>query len=226
MKKYKNNLLFILTVTILVLAGCRNNRSPEEPDHSKAEDIESTKAPVDMSGWKVPVDFPNGELLSGTHHVDIVIKDFGTVSVELDADTAPISVSNFMYLAQSGFYKGLTFHRIIDGFMMQGGAPGMTGQKADSIKGEFSVNGVENSISHVRGTISMARSSEYDSASSQFFIVHQDSLHLDGQYAGFGHVTEGMEYVDAICSNRDIQGDNGSIEPQNQPVIEDVIVID
>ena len=126
--------------------------------------------------------------------------DYGTITVELDADTAPITVTNFVNLANDGFYDGLTFMRVIDGFMIQGGDPekNCTGGSTISIKGEFSENGVENNISHVRGTISMARSNNPDSASSQFFIVHGDSEFLDGSYAAFGTVTDGMDVVDAI----------------------------
>ena len=137
----------------------------------------------------------------GTHHAEITVKDMGVITVELDGDTAPITVQNFIDLANEGFYDGLTFHRIIDGFMIQGGDPSHdgTGGSDETIKGEFSQKGVENNISHRRGVISMARSSEMDSASSQFFIVQADSTYLDGQYAAFGHVTSGMEVVDEIA---------------------------
>lgn len=133
----------------------------------------------------------------GTHHAVITVKDYGVIKLELDGDTAPITVKNFVELAKSGFYDGLTFHRIISGFMIQGGDPDGNGSggSGKEIKGEFSFNGVENNIKHKRGVISMARSKSYDSASSQFFIMHRDAEHLDGQYAAFGHVTEGMEVV-------------------------------
>ena len=139
----------------------------------------------------------------GIHHAEIDIKDYGVISVELDGDTAPITVQNFMDLANSGFYDNLTFHRIISGFMIQGGDPdgNGTGGSDKNIKGEFKSNGVENDISHVRGVISMARSMDNDSASSQFFIMHQDGTYLDGQYAAFGHVTSGIEIVDQICAD-------------------------
>lgn len=164
----------------------------------------------------------------GTHHVEINVKDYGTIKVELDGDTAPITVTNFLKLAEEGFYDGLTFHRIITGFMIQGGDPegNGTGGSDEKIKGEFSQNGVENNISHVRGTISMARSSAMDSASSQFFIVQADSTYLDGQYAGFGTVTEGMEIVDQICADTPVTDSNGTVEAENQPVIESIVVID
>ncbi len=165
---------------------------------------------------------------SGKHHVEINVKDYGTIKVELDGDTAPITVANFLKLAEEGFYDGLTFHRIISGFMIQGGDPlgNGTGGSDETIKGEFSQNGVENGISHVRGTISMARSQAMDSASSQFFIVHQDSTYLDGQYAAFGSVTEGMEIVDRICEDTPVEDGNGTVLAENQPVIESVKVID
>ena len=166
--------------------------------------------------------------LTGIHHAGIDIKDYGSIEVELDADTAPITVTNFVKLAQDGFYDGLTFWRIIDGFMMQGGDPkgNGTGGADETIKGEFSSNGVKNDISHVRGTISMARSSDPDSASSQFFIVQSDSTFLDGDYAAFGHVTEGMDVVDQICKDAKPTDDNGTIKADEQPVIESIRMTD
>lgn len=166
--------------------------------------------------------------LTGIHHAEIEVKDYGTIDVELDADTAPITVTNFVKLAQEGFYDGLTFHRIMDGFMIQGGDPNGdgTGESKENIKGEFSNNGVDNDISHTRGTISMARASDPDSASSQFFIVQADSTFLDGDYAGFGHVTEGMDIVDKICEDAKPTDDNGTIPSDQQPVIEKITITD
>lgn len=166
--------------------------------------------------------------LSGKHHIEIQVKDYGTIKAELDADVAPITVTNFVNLAKEGFYDGLTFHRIISGFMIQGGDPkgDGTGGSEKNIKGEFSENGVENKISHVRGTISMARSQENDSASSQFFIMHEDGTYLDGQYAGFGKVTEGMDIVDKICEVTSVVDSNGTVEKENQPVIETIKIVD
>ena len=168
------------------------------------------------------------EPLTGLHHAEIEVKDYGTIKVELDADTAPISVTNFVKLAQEHFYDGLTFHRIIDGFMIQGGNPEGTGRGGsdETIKGEFSENGVKNDISHERGVISMARSSDPDSASSQFFIVQSDSTYLDGQYAAFGHVTEGMDIVDQICKDAKPTDNNGTISADEQPVMTSVTIID
>ena len=168
------------------------------------------------------------ELLTGKHHVEIEVADYGTIKVELDADAAPISTTNFVNLAKEGFYDGLTFHRIISGFMIQGGDPTGTGMGGSDlqIKGEFSDNGVQNDLSHTRGAIAMARSADMDSASSQFFIVHEDSTQLDGQYAVFGYVTEGMEYVDQICEDTQVEDSNGTVVPENQPVITKITVID
>lgn len=165
---------------------------------------------------------------SGLHHAEIDVADYGTICVELNADAAPVSVQNFCNLAENGFYNGLTFHRIISGFMIQGGDPTGTGTGGSdkTIRGEFAENGYNNPISHVRGTISMARSNDYNSASSQFFIVHEDSLQLDGQYAAFGSVTSGMEIVDAICADTPVEDGNGSVAWWNQPVISEIRIID
>ena len=167
----------------------------------------------------------NNMYSTGKHHAEIVVKNY---VLELDADVAPITVENFANLVNEGFYNGLTFHRIISGFMIQGGDPlgNGTGGSSKTIKGEFASNGVKNSISHVRGTISMARSSMPNSASSQFFIVHQDSTFLDGQYAAFGTVTSGMEVVDKICADTAVEDDNGTVAKNNQPVIEKITIID
>lgn len=164
----------------------------------------------------------------GTHHAEIDIKDYGVIKVELNGDVAPITVANFINLANSHFYDGLTFHRIIDGFMMQGGDPlgNGTGGSENTIKGEFSQNGVENNLSHTRGAISMARSTDMDSASSQFFIVQSDSTYLDGQYACFGYVTDGMDIVDKICKNAVTTDSNGSVSAENQPVINSITITD
>lgn len=153
-------------------------------------------------------------------------KYVGTVTVALDREAAPITVENFVQLANEGFYDGLTFHRIIDGFMMQGGDPDGdgTGGSENTIKGEFTANGVDNNLSHTEGAISMARSQEYDSASSQFFIVHEDSTFLDGDYACFGYVTEGMSIVDKICKNAENTDSNGSVPENKRPVIKSITI--
>ena len=137
-------------------------------------------------------------------------------------------MANFVKLAKEGFYDGLTFHRIISGFMIQGGDPNGngTGGSSERIKGEFSQNGVENPLKHERGVISMARSSSPDSASSQFFIMHEDSPHLDGAYAAFGKVLSGIEVVDAICDNTPVIDYNGTVAPGYAPVITSVRVLE
>ena len=156
--------------------------------------------------------------------VTIEMEDGGTIKAELDPKEAPITVANFIELAESGFYDGLTFHRIMDGFMIQGGDPegNGTGGSGKEIKGEFAINGIENNISHTRGTISMARSQDPNSASSQFFIVHEDSNFLDGNYACFGYVTDGMDVVDKICEDARPVDNNGTIPKETQPVIKSI----
>jgi len=164
----------------------------------------------------------------GKHHVEMKIKEYGVIKMELDGDSAPVTVTNFLTLVKRGFYNGLTFHRVIDGFMIQGGDPNHdgTGGSEQRIKGEFSENGVQNLLSHTRGAVSMARSSGPNSASSQFFIVQKDSVQLDGSYAVFGYVTEGIEIVDRICQETKIQDNDGTVEKENQPMIEEIKMID
>lgn len=157
----------------------------------------------------------------------IKIKDYGNIKLELDRDTAPITVDNFVKLSKEGFYDNLTFHRIIDGFMIQGGDPNKngTGGSNKTIKGEFINNGVNNKISHTRGVISMARSSDNNSASSQFFIMQKDNTYLDGEYAAFGKVTSGIEIVDKIVNDVSKYGDgNGLIPEDKQPIIETISI--
>lgn len=171
-------------------------------------------------------DSKNEKLLSGNHYAVIDVKDYGIIKVELNADAAPITVTNFVKLAKEGFYDGLTFHRIINGFMIQGGDPNGdgTGGSDETIKGEFSNNGVENPLKHTRGAISMARSQDNDSASSQFFIMHQTTESLDGDYAVFGYVYEGMDVVDKIATTVPVTDNNGTVEAQNQPVINSITI--
>ncbi len=166
--------------------------------------------------------------VENAHHVEIKIEGYGTMKAELYEDIAPITVKNFMKLAESGFYDGLTIHRVLANFMIQGGCPNGdgTGDSGESIKGEFYANGVPNGLSHTRGVISMARTEDYDSASSQFFILQKDTPRLDGEYAAFGKVTEGMEVVDDICKNVFKSDSSGSVFRDSQPVIEYIKVID
>ena len=154
--------------------------------------------------------------------------NMGSIQFLMFPEVAPKAVENFVTHAKEGYYDGLTFHRVINGFMIQGGDPlgNGTGGSENTIKGEFSENGVENKLSHTRGAVSMARSSDPDSASSQFFIVQQDSTYLDGQYACFGYVTKGMDVVDEICDNTPVEDDNGTVKTENQPVIESIKIID
>ena len=218
--------LLTLAFAATMLAGCGSKTNimdtTETTEETSAAD-ETSDGAADTADTS-----ENEELLTGLHHVTIDVQDYGTISLELDADTAPISVTNFINLANEGFYDGLTFHRIISGFMIQGGDPNGngTGGSEKTIKGEFSANGVENDISHVRGVISMARANDPDSGSSQFFIVHEDSTSLDGQYAAFGHVTDGMDVVDAICEAVPVQDNNGTVAAADQPVITAVTVVD
>ena len=218
--------IIILCIAMLavVFTGCNKTTPYNELTSSTATDGTAAEP---SARPEVAAEF---EMLSGKHYVEIDVKDYGTMKVELDADVAPITVSNFVDLVNIGFYDGLTFHRIIDGFMAQGGDPNGTGTGGSdrNIKGEFANNGVENNVSHVRGVISMARASAKDSASCQFFIVHEDSTFLDKDYAGFGIVIEGIEVIDALCE--DVAGwnadGNGVIPKKNQPVINYIKVIE
>lgn len=198
----------------------------EETTQEPEKEADAASADTGSSEDAVTLDVSKS--LTGTHDVEIKVKDYGTIDVQLDADTAPITVTNFIKLVQENFYDGLTFHRIMDGFMIQGGDPlgNGTGGSDQTIKGEFKNNKVENNISHKRGVISMARSSDPDSASSQFFIVQTDSTFLDGDYAAFGEVTSGMDVVDAICKDAKPTDDNGTIPADQQPVIEYIKVLD
>lgn len=210
--------ILIVLVGFLIIKGI----SSKDIQENKSNNI--TQKETNSSNQKEE----NNMYKTGKHHAKIEIKNYGTIELELDADIAPITVANFAKLVNEGFYDGLTFHRIIDSFMIQGGDPEGTGMggSSENIKGEFLANGVKNTISHVRGTISMARSNAYNSASSQFFIVHKDSTFLDGQYAGFGKVTSGMEIVDKICEDTKVEDDDGTVLKANQPIIEKIQMVD
>lgn len=222
-----------MSLLSMAVVGCGSGEKDAAPaENQKTEDAELETAqdaePETAQDAEPDAADSSEELLTGLHHVEVEVADYGTIALELDADTAPLTVTNFISLASEGFYDGLTFHRIISGFMIQGGDPlgNGTGGSDETIKGEFSNNGVENDISHVRGVISMARSMDPDSASSQFFIVHEDSTFLDGDYAAFGHVTEGIEVVDQICKDTPVQDDNGTVAAADQPTITSIKVID
>lgn len=246
----KSYIIIAIVVVLMIVAmgayAIINNNSQNKKQQENNTNVETTK---DVNNTKESVQENNTEnqvantqtnnetnnesgennmYSTGKHHAKIVVKNYGTIALELDADVAPITVENFANLVNEGFYNGLTFHRIISGFMIQGGDPlgNGTGGSSKTIKGEFASNGVKNSISHVRGTISMARSSMPNSASSQFFIVHKDSTFLDGQYAAFGTVTNGMDVVDKICADTAVEDDNGTVAKNNQPVIEKITMID
>lgn len=164
-----------------------------------------------------------GAAESATNNPVVVLRvaDYGDIYLELYPETAPITVENFLGLVDKGFYNGLTFHRIIAGFMAQGGCPlgNGTGNSGTNIKGEFSSNGVDNPVKHERGVLSMARSNDPNSASCQFFIMHDDATHLDGNYAAFGRVLSGMGIVDAMCMNAHVTDSNGTVPKEDQPVI-------
>ena len=206
-----NNKTLITLITLLILSmifsvGCAKSNNTSSMDDNVMH--------IDASSLETDT------------YADIEIENYGTITVALDKTSAPVTVDNFINLAENGFYDGLTFHRIMEGFMMQGGDPKGDGSGgADSkIVGEFKQNGYENNISHTRGAISMARAMAYDSASSQFFIVHEDSTFLDGTYAGFGYVTEGMDIVDQICEEAVQTDNNGTIPKEAQPVIKTITI--
>ena len=216
----KKGIIKIMALTVAaalmagaVLTGCNNGSSETA---STAESVQEQ--------LKDKYEFV--ELDENTvYFADIDIKDYGKIIVKLDQKSAPISCANFVALANMGFYDGLTFHRIIEDFMMQGGNAEGTDKEgiAQTIKGEFSANGVDNPLLHTRGAISMARTPlSMDSASSQFFIVHKTYPSLDGNYACFGYVTDGMDVVDKICTQAEPVDDNGTIEKDKQPVINSI----
>ena len=205
MKRRIAYLCMLSLLSVFLLAGCGNKEENNNPNYDSKQ------------------------YLSGVHYVMMEILDYGTIYLELDADIAPATVTNFVNLVNAGFYNDLSFHRIIDGFVMQGGDPtglGNGGSKY-TLPGEFNSNGIRNTMSHLRGTISMARATnDYNSASSQFFIVHQDCPALDGYYAAFGRVISGMYIIDSICANTIVEDENGTVLPENRPVINFAAVVD
>ena len=224
----KKVLICIGIIVLIVLAGFLIIKSVyKEKEENNFKEI-ANNAQKEKDEQSIHQKEENNMYSTGKHHAKIEIKNYGTIELELDADMSPITVANFAKLVNEGFYNGLTFHRIIEGFMIQGGDPEGTGMggSSENIKGEFFLNGVKNTISHVRGTISMARSNTYNSASSQFFIVHEDSTFLDKQYAAFGKVTSGIEIVDKICEDIHVEDDNGTVLKENQPIIEKIQMID
>ncbi len=257
----------VLLVSIFGISALANRSDDSTSDSTSASTTETTDT-TDTSDTTETTssDVTPASSPTVTHYADIEIENYGTITVALYGEEAPVTVNNFVTLAESGFYNGLTFHRIIDGFMMQGGDPkgNGTGGNTDengneiNITGEFTANGIENSISHDRGVISMAREGSdfeqyisyygytveeladlfgytveeieaameaaYNSASSQFFIMHEDYTSLDGLYAAFGYVTEGMDIVDTICTTAEPSDDNGTIPAEAQPVITSITI--
>ena len=215
--------LVLAACVVALVAGCTGEPASQaqDDDTPAAQEQEST---ADITS--VSEDDPYA---TGVHHAVIEVEGYGTIEVALNANAAPITVSNFCHLVEEGFYDGLTFHRVVPGFMIQGGDPNGdgTGGSGQTIKGEFADNGVENNIPHTRGTISMARASDPDSASSQFFIMQETTDSLDGQYAAFGTVTSGMEVVDAICEGVTIADEqSGLVTDDTQPVIASITLVD
>lgn len=231
-KKQDNSTTIIIVLLICILCviaftsiSIKNRKAAEAAAAISENSADSQKTEEEDSETETepqPVVFD--AVVNPTYYADIEIKDYGTITVALDSNIAPKSVANFVKLAKDGFYSGLTFHRIMEGFMMQGGAS--PAGPSEKIKGEFYANGVENRLSHKRGVISMARADDYNSGNSQFFIVHKDSTSLDGIYAAFGVVTEGMDVVDKICETSNPTDKNGTIPAAEQPVIVSITVRD
>ena len=212
MKKFLS-LLLAGVMALTMMTGCQQETNT--PAETPAAPAEST-------------DFPQlNDKPAKETEVAVIETEAGTIKMCFYPEYAPKAVENFLTHAKDGYYDGLTFHRIIEGFMMQGGDPlgNGYGDSGQSIKGEFVNNGVPNTLSHTRGAISMARSAKYDSASCQFFIVHQDATeHLDGDYACFGYVTEGMDIVDKICAEATPMDSNGLIMVEQRPRIQTIKV--
>lgn len=229
-KKRQKNMLFggaAVCLAVVVLGVClwmADGGSKNQADGGSENQADGTQSTEQAQPAESENAKEKDESVRADYYAEISIEDYGTITIALDREAAPQTVENFVSLAESGFYNGLTFHRIMEGFMMQGGDPSGdgTGGSEQTIPGEFTENGYENPLSHTRGAVSMARSNEYDSASSQFFIVHQDSTFLDGQYAVFGYVTEGMDVVDAVCTKAEPTDGNGTIPADQQPVITSV----
>ncbi|MEE1064498.1 MAG: peptidylprolyl isomerase [Acutalibacteraceae bacterium] len=210
-------LFFSVSLILMSFASCSDDKSENQDNSNNSQGttlVAEQNTPADSTIRKNTV-----------HHVEMTIRNYGTVKIELYPDEAPLSVGNFIELAKSGFYDGVGFHRLDKDFVLQGGDPDGDGAGGSDkqIKGEFASNGVQNNISHKRGVISMARTPDPDSASSQFFICLEDSTFLDGNYAAFGYVTEGMNIIDEI---RDTTPESDSIPKDQQPVIETIKVID
>ena len=199
MKRLKLFTALVLILSLMLFAGCGKQKTSTKTDENSA-----------------------------ARHAVITVKDYGTIKLELYPDIAPKTVENFIELANSKFYDGLTFHRIMKGFMIQGGDPEGTGYggSGKNIMGEFKANGFENNLKHERGVISMARANAYNTGSSQFFIMHETNTSLDGMYAAFGKVTDGMEVVDKIAESVPVTDNNGTVLAENQPIIKSIVITD
>ncbi len=211
--------VLMLLFTLGMLSGCAGNadksKSTPTPSATPASTMKSEATTAPTTGASTDTDSDLAAKEENKVNIKIEMQDGGVIKAELYPDIAPITVENFVKLVNEHFYDGLIFHRVISGFMIQGGGYDANYQQkqADSIKGEFASNGVQNDLKHTRGVLSMARTMVKDSASSQFFIMHQDAPHLDGDYAAFGKVTEGMDVVDKIASTKTGAQDM-PVEPQ------------
>ena len=210
------SLTLILAICLFTFASCGSEKENNNDTNQNSTTLSNVETTTENTTEK-----------ANDPKIKITVKNYGVIKLKLDSSQAPITVANFVKLVKSGFYDGLTFHRIMKGFMIQGGDPLGTGMGGadETIKGEFSSNGVQNNISHTRGTISMARSSDPNSASSQFFICDADSTFLDGEYAAFGKVTKGLDVIDKIASDAQPTDGNGTIAKEQQPVIKKIEVI-
>ena len=216
---------------LLTACGAGGKNKAEDGKETTAEENGSEKEGTSQENNETETDETSGAAAAqkdtdAMPHAVITVEKYGAITVALDAEAAPATVENFIKLSKEGFYDGLTFHRIMDGFMIQGGDPNGngTGGSDENIKGEFASNGFENPISHVKGVISMARAADPDSASSQFFITVADSTFLDGEYAAFGYVTDGMDIADKIAAEAQPVDDKGTILPEDQPVITSIVI--
>ena len=227
-------LLLIMGFILGLLTACAGESATSSADEEVEETVEDIVEDV-IEEYETDAEADTVEDVTVEHSVmenidyvvEMDIEGFGTITIGLDATYAPITVENFVSLVDEGFYDGLTFHRIIEGFMIQGGCTygNGAGGSENHIIGEFRSNGVDNPGRHYRGAISMARTPDPNSASSQFFIVHEDYFFLDDDYAVFGHVLSGMEVVDAIVDTVEVvPGSDGAVMPANQPVIRLAIV--
>ena len=221
MKKILLTVLLVLSLLSLMSCGKTNSSSTSINENNNQTASKEVLKETNANN-------NNQSRGNNTVNVEISVKDYGVIKLAIYKNIAPITADNFINLVKSGFYDGLTFHRIIKGFMIQGGDPlgNGTGGSEQKIKGEFASNGILNTLSHKRGVISMARSNHPDSASSQFFIMHEDGDFLDGSYAAFGEVTSGIEVVDAICDKVKPIDNNGTVPKDEQPIIEYIKVID